>query len=128
MVVTMAKDADAAALSRSLNILRTHYTASQRAMFAAKRAALKHGDVNSQLSQRDNTMIKFNHRPVDAARVAKEAGVSRQSVVNAKRIRREGSPEIIAASLVNRNISIGISESMVREPPAMLPGKILRLT
>ena len=57
-------DGDGADLARSLNILRTHYTASQRAMFAAEMANLKVGDVKSQRNQENSTVPKNGDRKV----------------------------------------------------------------
>ena len=99
VVVDVTPGQDAEALSYSLNILRTHYSVSQRAMVAAKRANLGDG-------QRKSQQVKFNqlaNSPKDKtsfttiAEAAREAGVNRSAVVAAKLVRREAAPEVSAA-------------------------------
>src|SRR5262245_49445255 len=90
-------DGDGADLARSLNILRTHYTASQRAMFAAEMANLKVGDVKSQRNQENSTAPKNGDRKISIAEAAAATGVSSAQVSYAKEVRSNASPEIIAA-------------------------------
>ena len=78
-------------LSYSLNILRTHYTTGQRAMFAARRANLAPRQKKSDLA------IARSEKPVTQAEAAGEAAVHISDVAAAKRIRREAAPEVVAA-------------------------------
>lgn len=84
--VDLSPDQDPAALVYSLNILRTHYTPSQRAMFAAKRAKWPKGKTKAQTA-------KFSGLDLTGPEAAKEAGVAESAVRTAKRILREGAPE-----------------------------------
>lgn len=100
-VIDMDIDQDRTAVGYSLNVLRTHYTCSQRAMYAAKMATLKRGQreqsvVNSmESSGSDNRSIdRFGKT---AAQAGKEAGVGAVLVYRAKAIRREASPEVTRA-------------------------------
>ena len=84
---------DPRAAARSLNLLRTHYTPSQRAMFAAQRANLARGQVRSQVSE-----LRDQGRPaVSIGRAAREAGVEPSTVSEAKRLVREAAPEVVQA-------------------------------
>lgn len=77
-----------AALSRSLNALRTHYTPSQLAMYAAERATRPHGNQSSS---------KLGTRPPDIGQAARDAGVAKSYVSEAKVIKRDATPEVTAA-------------------------------
>lgn len=88
-VIDVNPEQDAAALSRSLNALRTHYTPSQLAMYAAERATRPSG-LRDQV--RKNPLL-----PPTLAQVAAEVGVDRSMVSRAKEVRREAAPEVTAA-------------------------------
>ena len=79
---------------KALNLYRTHYTASQRAMFAAKR-------VNATASDgptvREDGSCLYRDRIVTAGDAATAAGVGRNAVQQAKRLRREAAPEVVKA-------------------------------
>ena len=80
----------------SMNLICRHLKDSQRAMVAAEHATLKRGEHGAQ---RDDAPIGASSR---SARSVKEVAglfnVSPQSVVRAKLIRREGTPQEIAAA------------------------------
>ena len=94
-VVNVSADMDAAALSHSLNILRTHYTASQRAMFAARMANATSADGSAI---RQATPGKFaGGKIITNDQAAKRVDVSPRVVRQAKQIIREAAPEVIKA-------------------------------
>jgi len=95
-------------VSYSLNILRTHYTSGQRAMFAARRAKLLKGYRKPDISQKGEVVTQ--------ARAAQEAGVSVSKIAAAKRIRREGAPEVTAAVEAGR-LSLHSAEEIVTSVP-----------
>ena len=91
--INMTTDMDQTTLSRSLNILRTHYSASQRAMFAAKMATWK-----KEWGAKGKSIIgKFADDNKTTPEAAKEAGVSTRVVTEAKQIIRDGAPEVMKA-------------------------------
>jgi len=104
---------DAEAISRALNVLRTHYTAAQRAMFAAERA-------NSTLADtarfRKSTKSEFGPGVVTLEQAATEAGVVRSTVAEAKRIKRDGAPEVAAAVKAGR-LSLHSAKEIVKRVP-----------
>lgn len=88
-VINIDPNQDAEAVARALNVLRTHYTASQRAMFAAERVNATKGD-----NKRD---IHKNGDVVTAGEAARDVGVHVNAVQEAKRVRRVGAPEVADA-------------------------------
>lgn len=99
-VVNLDPEQDAEAVARALNVLRTHYSPSQRAIFASERANATKGDGTKI---RDGTIGIFTNGAVATTRgAAREAGVAQSAVVNAKRVRRDGAPEVVAAVKAGR--------------------------
>lgn len=91
-------------LAYSLNILRTHWTPSQRAAFASRRATATpaEGPLRRDHPRGSNSDFFKTNKNSDIYKTtnkqaADEAGVHRQMVIDAKRIRREGATEVIAA-------------------------------
>lgn len=76
-------------IARALNVLRTHYTSSQRALYAAKSAIRAEGRPKQSTS-------RLLSGPT-ATEAAHEAGVSRDYVFKAKQVIRDGVPEITQA-------------------------------
>lgn len=93
-VVNLDPSQDAEAVSRALNLLRTHYTISQRAMFAAERVTMTraHG-----AAIRDGTLSQLQQGLVSREDAAREAGVNKITVSKAKRVQRDGSAAVVAA-------------------------------
>jgi ParB-like chromosome segregation protein Spo0J len=104
-IIEVPRDSDATAISHALNILRTHYTVGQRALFAAKRATRKAGNL------KHNKSIMFDPT---LSETAEQAGVSKPSVVLAKRILRDGAPEVVAA-VESGTLSLDAANSIVRK-------------
>lgn len=89
----------------SVNVKRRHLTASQKAMVVDKFASLPRG--NPKLKTTKNTAkpkyapgAQLDKRDPETAaptaeQLAKDLGVSARTVVDAKKVRREGSPELI---------------------------------
>jgi DNA-binding transcriptional regulator YdaS (Cro superfamily) len=89
VIVRLKEGADDLAAARSLNLLRTHYSTNERAMYAATLATLAHGHVQSQ---RDTSADGSTQ-----AEAAARLGVSPVSVSRAKKIQREGIPALVNA-------------------------------
>jgi hypothetical protein len=77
-----------------LNILRTHYTPTQRALAAARRATATHKDAG--LLRHPDT-VNLLHVGKTVGQAAKEAGVSSSAVTQAKRVLKSAEPEVVAA-------------------------------
>lgn len=92
-VLELPLGADPATHAVALNLLRTHYTISQRSMYAAAIANAPHGYGLKPVP----LINKFGDQYVTTAAAAKAVGVSVGVVTAAKRIRREGIPEVAAA-------------------------------
>jgi hypothetical protein len=81
---------DAERVSRALNVLRTHYSYSQRAIFAAERATAPEG--------RPEKLSKFGEFPhITVRQAADEAGVSPSTVSRARQIAATAAPEVTEA-------------------------------
>jgi len=89
-VVNLDPSQDAVQVARALNVLRTHYTPSQRAIFAAARANATQGDGRWKSQLRHPEVVTM-------AEAAKEVGLSRSAVARAKRLAREAAPEVVNA-------------------------------
>lgn len=76
------------------SLTSTHYTKSQRAMFAARRANATKATAG-RMSHGSKTKFGVAETTIDEA--AREAGVAASAVVEAKRIRREAAPEVVRA-------------------------------
>lgn len=120
--VNIAKDQDPEALSRSLNIYRTHYTVSQRAMLASKRVNSTQGSGRSRKFKND----KFTDL-VTIADAAKEAAVGPAYVQRAKHVRRSAIPEV-AAAIEAGNLTLHAAKKIADLPkdeqPAALEHKL----
>lgn len=89
-------DRDPEKLSHSLNVLRTHYTGSQRAMFAARHATWKSGrPKNSNKINGVEGAKNCSPAPKTTEEAAKEAGVSPTRVTTAKQVYRNAVPEVV---------------------------------
>lgn len=113
-VVNIDPAQDAEAVARALNVLRTHYTSSQRAMFAAERANATKGDFARNSKFRDPGVVTV-------ADAAEETGVAVSTVAMAKRIKRDAAPEVSAAVKAGRltlHSARQISESVPLERQA----------
>jgi ParB-like chromosome segregation protein Spo0J len=89
-IVDVGSAIDPADIAAAANLLRTHYSASQRALFASRLANLKHGG-DRRTDQAANLPL------VSQRQAAQRFGVSNKSVIEAKRLEREAAPEILAA-------------------------------
>lgn len=96
--VALADEADPASHAVALNTLRTHYSPSQCAAFASILTTLSSADGpmvrDARRSGRNSCEID---RPPTIKEAAAMAGVHHTAVSAAKRIRRDGAPEVIAA-------------------------------
>lgn len=89
VVVSMAEDREPTKMAEALNLMRTHYTPSQRAMFAARMATLRRGEVGNGRSPNEETYT--------IAGAAASVGVATSHVHSAKSLRREAAPEVVEA-------------------------------
>jgi len=108
--VDIAPDRDPHAVSLSLNVLRTHYTKSQRAILAAKRATqTRGGDRRSNSTSRDWSPT--------VASAAKEVGVSPAYVSRAKVVIATAEPEIVRA-VEDGRLTLKAAQRIADEVPA----------
>lgn len=118
-VIEMVATGDPTVLAHSLNLLRTHYTPAQRAMFAAQMANLTHGDIKTQRNRVMDHDGQNCPPPASAPMSNKEAadlvGVSVGSVKRAKRIMLRGSPELCQA-IESGEIRSHAAENMLHFP------------
>lgn len=114
-VVNLDPSQDAEAISRALNVLRTHYTHGQRAMFAAERANMT--QAHGASLRATNTSGKFVvDGLVSREQAATEAGVAPVMVSKANRVRRSGAPEVIEAVKAGR-ITLHAATQLVEAVP-----------
>lgn len=109
-VVNLDPTQDAERVSRALNILRTHYSPSQRAAFAVERVNATKAD-GRRLSISKNT-----DAVVTAKRAAQEAGVAEAYVIAAKRVRRDGAPEVFRAVKAGE-LTLHAAKQITRDVP-----------
>ena len=115
-VVNLDPSQDAEQVSLALNILRTHYTPSQRAMFAAGRATATRSDASKRrgIFQTKNSL---EERPASIGEAAAEAGINRSSVIVAKRIARAAAPEVVDAVKAGK-LTLHAAEQITKRVPA----------
>lgn len=92
----------------SLNLHRRHLNESQRAMVAAKIATRTHG-------QRRNEFAEFGELPPSDSAAAEMLNVGCTSVKEAKRVRREGTDEVVAA-VERGDVSVNMAHQIVQLP------------
>jgi ParB-like chromosome segregation protein Spo0J len=90
----------------ALNLLRTHYTTGQRAMYAAALVNAPHGNVDRSA----------NPQIVTAKQAGNMVGLHESRVQEAKRIRRDGAPEI-AKAVERGDISLDAGKRIVTMHP-----------
>lgn len=92
VVTVLPDDAPAPQLASDLNLIRTHYSAAQRAVYAAKVANLSHGGPRVGQVSQDSLAP-----PVSSAQAAQAFAVHPRTVNQAKRLTRTAAPEVVAA-------------------------------
>lgn len=97
VTVTLADEVDAAAHAGALNLLRTHYTPSQLAMYASHLATVTQADGRRIREERAGANLPKLPRGLTRAEAAAMVGVSHTAIRDAKRVRRDGAPELIEA-------------------------------
>ena len=112
-----------AVIARALNVFRTHYSKSQIAMFAAKMANLNVGRPKTQVNHDCGNSAPSAEFPKSVDRVAGQLGVGATVVNQAKRLRRKGSPEIIAAVEAGK-ISTKAAAAIIQLPKEEQAGAI----
>ena len=95
-VIELGSDDDPEGLARSLNELRTHYSPSQLAMMAGRRANLPHG-VRTDHASKSAKFSTLEATPVGIGDAAQEVGVAKSTVITAKRVLRDAAPEVVEA-------------------------------
>lgn len=95
--IALADEADAAENALALNVLRTHYTAAQCAAFVSKLATLTSADAGRIYGGPTVNLQEAPSSGLTVAQAAALGGVSPSLVAQAKRVRRDGDPEVIAA-------------------------------
>lgn len=102
-------DGDPLAYVLSVNLIRRHLSTAQRAMIAVE-LSLMGKDLTAEGTDPSPTKLLLE----EAAEVM---GVSPRSVSSARRVVREGTPELVAA-LKSGHISVHVAEQVSKLPPA----------
>lgn len=98
----------------SKNLHRRHLTESQRAMVAAKLANMKHGGDRKTNDQAPNLELDA---PVSVPKAAEMLNVGASNVHKAKRVQRDGVPEL-AKAVESGDVSLNAAEMVSMLPPA----------
>lgn len=93
-VVNLDPEQDAERISRALNVLRTHYSPSQRAMYAGARA---NATIRDGRSFHKSSPTKNSGAVLTLRQAAAEVGVAQSYVIAAKRVIRDAAPEVTTA-------------------------------
>jgi len=117
LVASLDPAADPVDAARSLNLFRTHYPPSQRAIYAARLATRPSGPTRQ--------VSKFRDLPT-VAEAARMTGVAPASVAGAKHLRRIAPPEVIRA-VESGKMTIHAATQIVKNvPPEDQPGVVAR--
>jgi len=90
VTVTLADESNAAEHAGALNLLRTHYTPSQRATYAGRLATLKSGGEYRSASNLKSPALSLTE-------AASMMGVSVSAALQARRVQRKAAPELVSA-------------------------------
>lgn len=115
--ITLADEADPAENAIALNLLRQHYSPSQRAAFVSTLATLTKADASRMRHAlaTDNCPLQSD-RPPTVAEAGAMAGVSGKAVARAKRVRRDGALEVIAA-VERGDLTLHAAEAIIDSVP-----------
>lgn len=115
-IETLRDEADAARVAVDANVLRTHYTASQRAMFAATIATAAKSDGRRFADARETSSVNLSKLPLSNEQAGSMLGVGAAYVVRAKKIKRTAAPAVVDA--VNRgHLTLHAAEKIVKGVP-----------
>ena len=89
LIVIIPDDVSGSDYAKALNLLRTHYTSSQRAMYAATVDGMVRGE---NLNKINDDQIRSSRKDI-----AKEFDILPNRISDARAIRREAAPEVAAA-------------------------------
>lgn len=113
--VTLGDEVDALDHAGALNLLRTHYTISQRAMYASRLATLQRGEVG-QHRPRGDAGIPGSPIIPTVKEAAAMVGVHHTSVATAKRVRRIAAPELVDA-VERGDLTLDAAEKIAERVP-----------
>ena len=119
----MSTDQAPEAYALALNSFRTHYSASQRSLYASVLETLSHGGArpgSGPTGSGRGRGVQAANVPLEPtlAEIAKNAGVSPRYVRMAKRLRAEAAPEVGAA--VEGRVGAAPRRSSLSSAPAVL--------
>lgn len=125
-VINLDQTQDAEAVARALNVLRTHYTPSQRTMFAAEIANATAADAAHM--RRDRMPYDCKKTVVTVAEAARESGVSAGAVNKAKRLRVTAAPEVtdaVKAGKLTLHAATQIAAGVPRKEQPAIVAKVI---
>jgi hypothetical protein len=111
-VMALADDADPITYARDVNILRTQYTPSQSAAYVRELATLTAADGPRVRDDRSRT----NLSGMSLGDAAKAGGVSRGAVVAARKVARDGAPEVIEA-VERGHLTLHAAKQIIKATP-----------
>ncbi len=122
-VIEIPAEADPVEHAWALNLFRTQYTASQRAMYVSAIATRKRGDnlrgldgaIGRQGVGVGIRCVNLRTLPPSDQSVADMAGVSRSAVTWAKRVRQDGIPEVVAA-VERGDLALHTAKQIISKP------------
>jgi ParB-like nuclease domain len=120
LAIDMRPDQDPETLSYSLNVLRTHYTDGQRALFAERRATATRADGPLRKNGKFAGLRESNGtadlaRVVTVEEAAAEVAVSPSTVRAARRLRQRATVEVVEAVAAGR-LSLHAGSAIARAP------------
>lgn len=116
-IIEVPLGTDPATQALALNLLRTHYTASQRSIYAAAVASRDRGrnwESNSPTSVNNTPTIK---------QAARAHGISQSMVIDAKKVRRDAIPTVVAA-VERGDLTVHGAVQVARAPREEQPARL----
>ena len=110
ITVELADDANATDQAGALNLLRTHYTVSQRAMYASKLARLPYGGASRHRDRNSELKNVPTHDEVAAM-----VDVHPSLISKARQIRRDAEPDVVDA-VERGEISLHAASKIAERP------------
>lgn len=106
--ITIPDEADPVAYASAINLIRTHYSPTERAMYVSRLCTLVRG--------RNTRHMPRTKDQLTAREGAALVGVSRAQVEKAKRIRKHGIPQLVTAA-ESGAITVDAADYIVRHVP-----------
>lgn len=124
LMTHLAEDATPGDYATALNLLRTHYTTSQRAVFAERIATADKSTAVKTWRAKERGATGNSQFPPTIEEAAKAFGVEQSTVSAARRVRRTASPEIMKAVETGK-LTLHAAEKIARTVPEAEQASVL---